>query len=90
MTAYPDSFRWQVLEGLRAASWSVQIIAAAYGVHHSTVTRWARAARIKLPPAAERRWPGRAQRRARARRLRARGASLAKIRGRLGYSLGGA
>jgi len=98
---YGDQTREEVLRALRAAPHSVAAIAAAYGIHHGTVTRWARAAGVKLPTprermklgqaeGASRRWGDWEARRKYARKMRQRGAELAEIREALGYSLGGA
>lgn len=54
MPSYPAEFKAQVLTALRAAPLNVQSIAKTYGIAHTTVTRWARAERIKLPSSRER------------------------------------
>jgi transposase-like protein len=100
---YPEVIRKHVLEALRATGgMSVQAIANAYGMHHQTVTRWARAAKIKLPPAhtrmvaggqegTARLWGDWRTRREKARTMKATGATLRQIRETLGYkSPGGA
>ena len=94
---YPASTREAVIAALRdTGGISVSAIAAAYGVHHQTVTRWARAAGLKLPTAAERiqaggeegtrrKWGDWDKRRTKARKLRARGKTLAEIARACGY-----
>lgn len=100
MTHSPET-RAAVLEALRSDASSVRAIALAYGVHHRTVTRWAKAERIKLAPAAQRmaagwavantrRWGAWEKRRAKARAMRAKGATLWAIAHKLGYKSVGA
>ena len=90
MREYPESFRRPVLAALRAAPYSVSAIAPAYGIHHSTVTRWARQAGVVLPHPAERiaggglegarrRWGDFERRHRQARKLRAKGMPLKQI-----------
>lgn len=101
---YDPIFRRAALDALQRIEYqSVRRVARAFGVSHQTIMRWARAAKLPLPAADERwrasvarrdsastRWPGWEDRRTKARKLRAGGATLQQIREELGYkSIGG-
>lgn len=97
MRVYPEALRREVIEAVRAAPYSLNAIAKAYGIGSlTTVAKWARQAGIKLPEASERmaqgavegarrRWGDFERRRRKARALRRRGALLAQIAARVGY-----
>jgi len=93
---YSEETKADVIAALTAAPWSVAAVAQAYGIAHTTVTKWARAARLQLPSsharilaASER--GQRAQhgdwraRRLKAIALRKQGKSLTEIRSLVGY-----
>lgn len=97
MRAYPETLRRQVLDAVRAAPYSLNAIAEAYGIGSvTTVQRWARQAGIEVPSARERmlfgaiegarrRWGDFERRRRKAQALRRRGMPLKKIAARVGY-----
>lgn len=75
---------------------NVSLVAGAYGISVSTVRRWISEAGVPILPTVERerlgqlhapdiRWPGWQKRRAKARKLRAKGYTLAEIRDACGY-----
>jgi len=93
---HPGSTREQVLDALRADPSSIRAIAKVWSIHHNTVMRWARAACIKVPSAADRlragqvtgnarRWGKWEKRRRNARKLHAKGNTLAEIAAAVGY-----
>ena len=96
---YSDEFRAEVVAAVRELM-LVSPVARVFGVSRLTVDRWAKKAKVKLPPPNERmatgallgagRWPGWEKRRAKARRLRAKGKSLQAIATACGLSLSGA
>lgn len=92
---YSDTFRAEVVAAVRELG-LVQPVARAYGVTHGTVDRWRKAEGVVLRPSLERMqiggamgtlilWPDNVKRRAKARRMRAAGATLNQIRAKLGY-----
>lgn len=92
---YPEDFRSQVIAAVRAVG-LVQPVAKAFGIAPTTASNWVKAARVHLPSIAEResagretaletRWGDWRTRRARARKMRARGVPLKVIQERLGY-----
>jgi transposase-like protein len=93
---YPEEYKAEVVAAVRAYPWSVSAAAKAFGIDHSTVTRWARNAGLKLPSPGERMTRGgkdgtailhgdHEKRRARARAMRAKGKTLEEIRVKCGY-----
>ena len=91
---YSEETRSKVIAAV-AAIGVVRPVALAWGINHSTVTRWCRAAKLKLPSARKRMlrggiegtrraWGNPAERHAQARQMRTDGATLQQIRAKLG------